>query len=91
MSKKIQVKESQILSIIGDVIRENRKVIKVGNPQPPTPPMPAEGPMAAPDPMGQTGDFGEPGTTEQAANSIRILTQALRLTRKPILNIIFSN
>lgn len=61
MSKKIQVKESQILSIIGDVIRENRKVIKVGNPQPPTPPMPAEDPMAAPDPMGQTGDFGEPG------------------------------
>ena len=61
MSKKIQFKESQILSIIDDVIRENRKVIKVGNPQPPTPPMPAEDPMAAPDPMGQTGDFGEPG------------------------------
>lgn len=61
MSKKIQIKESQILSIIGDVIRENRKVIKVGNPQPPTPPMPAEDPMVAPDPMGQTGDFGGPG------------------------------
>jgi hypothetical protein len=61
MSKKIQVKESQILSIIDDVIRESRKVIKVGNPQPPTPPIPAEGPMAAPNQMGQTGDFGESG------------------------------
>ena len=60
MSKKIQFKESQILSIIDDVIRENRKVIKVGNAQPSMPPMPEENPMMAAGPMGPTGPTGDP-------------------------------
>lgn len=60
MSEKIQIKEGQILSIIDKVLRENRKVIKVGNAQPSMPPMPEENPMMAAGPMGPTGPTGDP-------------------------------
>ena len=60
MGEKIQIKEKEILSIIDKVLRENRKVIKVGNAQPPMPPMPTEDPTMAAGPMGPTGPTGDP-------------------------------
>ena len=60
MSEKIQIKENEILSIIDKVLRENRKVIKVGNAQPPMPPMPAEDPTMTAGEMGAMGPIGDP-------------------------------